>query len=197
MSNVTKIGLIADTHMPGAIDVLWPQVTKAFQDADAILHAGDLHTLEVVDHLCEIAPTYVSTGNGDVGIVDDRLQDSWLLDFAGVKVGMVHHFPSPERKSVEVIHKKVARSFSETPEIVVFGHTHFEGVYALENLLCINPGSPTLPRNQSLRMGTIGELLISPTEITVRIHQITEQGLDPHGEIEHLTLARSRYPQQL
>lgn len=191
MSNVMKIGLIADTHMPGAIEVLWPQVTKAFEGADAILHAGDLHTLDVVDHLCEIAPTYVSTGNGDVGIVDERLQDSWLLEFAGVKVGMVHHFPSPERKSAEVIRKKVARSFSETPEIVVFGHTHFEGVYALENLLCINPGSPTLPRNQSLRMGTIGELLIGPSEVTVRIHQITEQGLDPHGEIEHLTLPRT------
>lgn len=191
MNDYTKIGLIADTHMPGALDVLWPQVTEAFQDAYAILHAGDLHTLDVVDHLCELAPTYVSTGNGDVGIVDDRLQDTWLLDFLGVKVGMIHHFPNPERKGPEVINKKVARHFSETPEIVVFGHTHFEGVYALPDLLCINPGSPTLPRNQSLRMGTIGELLISPAEITVRIHQITEAGLDPHGEIEHLTLRRT------
>ena len=188
---VIKVGLIADTHMPGSIEKLWPQVIEAFDSADAILHAGDLHTLEVVDELCRIAPTYVSRGNGDVGIEDDRLKDTWSLDFGGVKVGMIHHFPSPERKSPEVINKKVARHFPEDPEIVVFGHTHFEGVYPLADLLCINPGSPTLPRNQSLRMGTIGELLISPTEITVCIHQITEQGLDPHGEIEHLTMARS------
>lgn len=190
MSEITKIGLIADTHMPGSIETLWPQVTEAFQGSDAILHAGDLHTLDVVDELCTIAPTYVSTGNGDVGIVDERLKESWLLEFAGVKVGMIHHFPSPARKGSEVINKKVARHFAEIPEIVVFGHTHFEGVYEVDELLCINPGSPTLPRNQSLRMGTIGELLISPEEITVRIHQITEQGLDPHGEIEHLTLKR-------
>jgi putative phosphoesterase len=185
-----KLGLIADTHMPGSMETLWPQVTKAFDGADAILHAGDLHTLEVVDELCRIAPTYVSIGNGDVGIEDERLKDTWSLEFGGVKVGMIHHFPSPVRKSPEVINKKVARHFPEGPEIVVFGHTHFEGVYALDDLLCINPGSPTLPRNQSLRMGTIGELLITPDEITVCIHQITEQGLDPHGEIEHLTLSR-------
>lgn len=190
MTEQIKLGLIADTHMPGAIESLWPQVTEAFADADAILHAGDLHTLDVVDELCEIAPTYVAAGNGDVGIVDSRLQDTWLLEFAGVKIGMIHHFPSPARKSPEIINKRVARHFPENPEIVIFGHTHFEGVYELDQLLCINPGSPTLPRNQSLRMGTIGELLISPAEITVRIHQITEQGLDPHGEIEHLTIQR-------
>lgn len=185
-----KVGLIADTHMPGSIERLWPQVTKAFADVDVILHAGDLHTLEVVDELCRLAPTYVAIGNGDVGIIDDRLQDTWLLDFDGVKVGMIHHFPSPARKSPEVIAKRVDRHFDEQPDILVFGHTHFEGVYQVNDLLCVNPGSPTLPRNQSLRMGTIGHLEISSSEIAVVIHQITEQGLDPHGEIEHFRMRR-------
>jgi putative phosphoesterase len=185
-----KIGLIADTHMPGSIERLWPQVTEAFAGMDAILHAGDLHTLDVVDELCGLAPTYVAMGNGDVGIVDDRLQETWLLDFAGVKIGMIHHFPSPARKSAEVIAKRVDRHFNEKPDIVIFGHTHFEGIYQLDNLLCINPGSPTLPRNQSLRMGTIGHIDISDSEISVVIHQITEQGLDPHGEIEHVKISR-------
>ncbi len=185
-----KVGLIADTHMPGSIESLWPQVVEAFSDADVILHAGDLHTLSVVDELCALAPTYVAIGNGDVGIVDERLQNTWLLDFHGLKVGMVHHFPSPERKSAEVISKRVNRDFEQRPDIVIFGHTHFEGIYQVEDLLCINPGSPTLPRNQSLRHGTIGCLEISDAEISVVIHQITEQGLDPHGEIEHLTISR-------
>ncbi|MFT4633906.1 MAG: putative phosphoesterase [Candidatus Azotimanducaceae bacterium] len=185
-----KVGLIADTHMPGSIESLWPQVTAAFSDVDVILHAGDLHTLDVVDELCRLAPTYVAMGNGDVGIVDDRLQETWLLDLAGVKVGMIHHFPSPARKSPEVIAKRVDRHFEERPDIVIFGHTHFEGIYQVNDMLYVNPGSPTLPRNQSLRMGTIGEMEISDSEITIIIHQITEAGLDPHGEIEHLTLPR-------
>lgn len=185
-----KVGLIADTHMPGSIEQLWPQVTKAFADVDVILHAGDLHTLDVVDELCRLAPTYVAIGNGDVGIIDDRLQDTWLLDFDGVKVGMIHHFPSPARKSPDVIAKRVDRHFEAQPDVLIFGHTHFEGVYQVNDLLCINPGSPTLPRNQSLRMGTIGHLEITSTAIEVVIHQITEQGLDPHGEISHLSIPR-------
>ena len=38
----TKIGLIADTHVPGTIKTLWPQIVEAFSDCDHILHAGDL-----------------------------------------------------------------------------------------------------------------------------------------------------------
>ena len=68
-----RIGLIADTHMPGSIESLWPHALALFSDTDMILHAGDLHTLEIVDELDRIAPTYVARGNGDVGIADDRL----------------------------------------------------------------------------------------------------------------------------
>ncbi len=44
----TKIGLIADTHMPGAIEHLWPEALAFFEGCDAILHAGDLHTLRLL-----------------------------------------------------------------------------------------------------------------------------------------------------
>ena len=63
--------------MPGSIEALWPQAYDAFREVDAILHAGDLHTLDVVDELNQLAPTYVARGNGDHGIVDQRLRDCW------------------------------------------------------------------------------------------------------------------------
>ena len=46
-----RIGLIADTHMPGSLEDLWPQALHALNDVDCILHAGDLHTLDIVDEL--------------------------------------------------------------------------------------------------------------------------------------------------
>ncbi|MEX2326650.1 MAG: metallophosphoesterase family protein, partial [Pseudomonadales bacterium] len=120
-----KLGLIADTHMPGAIRNLWPQVFEAFHDVDAILHAGDLHTLEIVDRLGEIAPTWVAAGNGDVGIIDERLQDIWALDFQGFDVGMIHQFPSPARRSSEHLKSYAQRYFGEQlPEILIYCHTH-------------------------------------------------------------------------
>jgi putative phosphoesterase len=180
-----RIGLIADTHMPGSIKELWPQAYDAFRDADVILHAGDLHTLEVVDELNQLAPIYVARGNGDLDIIDDRLQDCWTLELGGLTIGMIHKFPSPARKSPEFIAGYVERHFGEVqPDIMVYGHTHLEGVHLVGNMLCVNPGSPTLPKNQSIRHGTIGILDISSTGTVASIFQITEQGVEAH---EHVT----------
>ena len=179
-----KIGLIADTHMPGTIRELWPQVFEAFHGADCILHAGDLHTLDIVDRLSMIAPVYVAAGNGDVGLVDERLRDTWLIERRNIQVGMIHRFPSPERKSPEQLDRYVERHFGEAvPHVMVFGHTHRECIHHVNDLLCINPGSPTLPQNQSLRHGTIGTLEIGEDSVTAQILQITESGVTPHGEI--------------
>ena len=178
-----KIGLIADTHMPGSVRELWPQVFEAFDDADCILHAGDLHTLDIVDRLCEIAPTYVAAGNGDIGLVDDRLRDTWLIERHNTSIGVIHRLPSPERRSAHLVHY-VTRHFGEVvPHVLVFGHTHMESIHHVNGLLYVNPGSPTLPQNQSLRLGTIGTLTIEEGMLTARILQITEDGVECHAGI--------------
>ena len=185
---MTRLGLIADTHMPGSVKELWPQVFAAFADVDAILHAGDLHTLSIVDKLETLAPTYVAKGNGDRGLTDDRLRDVWELEFEGITVGMVHHFPRPSRRTEEDVHRKMKRYFSERrPQVVVYGHTHRESIDYLGDMLCINPGSPTLPRNQSTRLGTIGILDISEHSLDANIFQITESGIELHTD--HYDLA--------
>ena len=178
--NNTKIGLIADTHVPGTIKALWPQITDAFKDVDYILHAGDLWTIEVIDELNSLAPTYVARGNGDLELTDDRLKDTWLLEFNNVHVGMVHEFPTPRRRDNEFILRRRDKIFPELrPDVIVYGHTHFDEVHQVDNLLCVNPGSPTLPRNQSVQFGTIGFLDISNSKTSASLFQITETGISP------------------
>ncbi len=178
-----KIGLISDTHMPGTIKALWPQVFEAFEGVDAILHAGDLHTLEIVDRLSELAPTWVAAGNGDVGITDERLRDTWMLPFEDLHIGMIHQFPSPVRKSGQYLSDYVDRHFVAPPHVMIYGHTHLESIHHVDNLICINPGSPTLPQNQSLRFGTIGLLDITGSTLTATILQLSDQGIQPHAAI--------------
>ncbi|MDH5737069.1 MAG: YfcE family phosphodiesterase [Gammaproteobacteria bacterium] len=172
-----RIGLIADTHMPGSIKTLWPEVFHLFEGVCGILHAGDLHTLEVVDQLSDIAPTWVARGNGDRGLEDERLQDSWLLDFGGLSVGMVHHFPTLENKPPEFLSEKMEKLFPHAPDLLVYGHTHRESIDQLNDTMLVNPGSPTLPRNQSLRPGTVGLLEISDNDVVVNIYQLSSAGL--------------------
>ena len=51
-----KIGLISDTRIPGVAKEVPPQVTRAFEGVDLILHAGGVQVAWVLDWLEQIAP---------------------------------------------------------------------------------------------------------------------------------------------
>lgn len=173
-----RVGLIADTHMPGTIKRLWPQVYAAFSAVDCILHAGDLHVPEVIDELDQLAPTFVCRGNGDVGVEHARLKDSWVGDLAGVQVGLIHRFPTPRRATGDALQRKLDGHFPDAdPRVVIYGHTHLAEIHQVDGRVYINPGSPTLPNNQSTRHGTVGILAISSGHVSVEVFQIGEEGL--------------------
>ncbi len=164
--------------MPGSIESLWPQVYDAFARVDCILHAGDLHVGDVIDELETLAPTYVCCGNGDLDVEHPRLQDLWLGSLAGVDVGLVHRFPTPRRASEDKLQRKLAQVFDGgDPRVVIYGHTHLAEVHGVAGRVYVNPGSPTLPNNQSTRHGTVGFLEIGPSAIAVELHQIHDGGL--------------------
>ena len=165
--------------MPGAIETLWPQVHAGFQGVDCILHAGDLHTADVIDELETIAPTFVCCGNGDLDVVHHKLRAYWLGEMAGTHVGLVHKFPTPRRADETKLQKKLGQVFSEAePTVVIYGHTHLAETHQVAGRVYINPGSPTLPNNQSTRHGTVGFMEISPGRIEVELHQINDRGLE-------------------
>ena len=66
-STSARIGLIADTHVPESGATLWPQVLNAFVGVDAIIHAGDIYDVAVLDLLSDVAPVWAVRGNGDDG----------------------------------------------------------------------------------------------------------------------------------
>ena len=163
--------------MPGTIPSLWQQVLDGFAGVDCILHAGDLHVANVIEALDEIAPTFVSVGNGDLDVVHPRLKDTWCAAMAGVNVGLIHRFPTPSRASEEKLAKNLNRHFESVPDVVIYGHTHLAEVHTVAGRTYINPGSATLPNNQSTRLGTIGFLEISRRGVAVELLQLTDEGL--------------------
>src|SRR5438067_983904 len=127
-----RLGLISDTHIPEARRELWPQVFEAFRGVDAILHAGDIHDLVVIDQLSDIAPTFAARGNGDDGSGgrpvqpgDARLKPAWLLEFGGLKVGLTHDLPVPEYPPHLTVERACMRHFRCTDlDVVIYGDTH-------------------------------------------------------------------------
>jgi len=174
-----RVGLIADTHMPGALEQLWPAVHTLFADVDLILHAGDLHVPEVIDELEALAPTFVCRGNGDEDVVHPRLRDQWCASLAGYTVAMTHKFPTPRHANEAKLDRKRHALFAERqPAVLVYGHTHFAEAQQVSDCLYVNPGSPTLPNNQTTRLGTLGFLDLAPDQVAVQLHQLTNTGSD-------------------
>lgn len=174
-----RIGLISDTHISKRGE-LWPQVFDVFDGVDAILHGGDVWAPVLLDELEELAPVRVARGNGDLGQQDSRLEDRCVMSFDGVTVAMLHDFPTPAHRPPELILDRARQRFPDTsPDVIVYGHTHIEAVDWIDGLLCVNPGSPTLPHNRSLRLGTVGFLNIDAGGVRPELWQLTETGAEP------------------
>jgi uncharacterized protein len=164
-----RVGLISDTHIPEARAELWPEVFRALTGVDVILHGGDIHDLGVLDDLGELAPVFAARGNGEDGSggraiapADARLRDAWVLNLAGVRVGLLHDLPIPETPPHLTVARWKARRLGADADVIVFGDTHVEVIQRSGDTLCGNPGSPTYPHNLATQLGTIGFLDIGP-----------------------------------
>lgn len=182
-----RIGLISDTHIPEARPELWPQVFEAFRDVDAILHAGDIHDVGVIDQLERLAPTFAARGNGDDGSGgrpvqpdDHRLREVWEIELGGLRIGMLHVAPIPAF-GLYTLERALDRHFGHMDlDVLVYGDTHVEAIDTLHGILCVNPGSPTFPRNHTTRLGTIGFLDVVDGRPEASIWQLTDDGIAPY-----------------
>lgn len=153
-----RIAVVADTHsrphpaIAGHLDRLQP---------DAILHAGDIGDLAVLDDLAARAPLFAVRGN-----IDTRargLPDVLTLDLEGdgrsLRLLLVHiavHGPT--------LRADVARlARAEKASLVVCGHSHVPFIGGDRGLTVFNPGSIG-PRRFSLPI-VFGTIEVSPSGV--------------------------------
>jgi putative phosphoesterase len=182
-----RIGLLSDTHIPESSPTLWPQVLEAFAGVDVILHGGDLHDVELLDVLDDVAPTLAARGNGEDGsggrpVQPDHshLREAWIVEVAGVCIGLTHELPIPEYPPRLVLADERVRVFGDVGlDVLVYGHTHVEAIDVIDSILCINPGSPTFPHNLEAQLGTVAFLDIDDGRIDASVWQLTDDGIEP------------------
>ncbi|MBI2935518.1 MAG: metallophosphoesterase family protein [Chloroflexi bacterium] len=166
-----RVGLISDTHIPEAGPRLPDQVYQAFRGVDLILHAGDMHVIDVLDWLETIAPVLGARGNGDhpssmhklrPGVPDDpRVRESHVLELEGFTIGLTHGFPAPDEVPWTNLERLMGFFFGKPVDIVVCGDTHVELIEEKDGVFMVNPGSPTLPHNLNPQLGTVAILELS------------------------------------
>ncbi len=133
------IGVISDTHIPMRSDKIPDKVFETFKDVELILHAGDIEVKEVIEKLEEIAPVIAVCGNCDpyVGYAETE-----VLEIDKFKIGLTHGIVYPKGDTQQLYYK--AKELDV--DILVSGHTHQPLIEQIDDVLLLNPGSPTQPR---------------------------------------------------
>jgi putative phosphoesterase len=153
-----RVALLSDTHAPRFWKGCPPDVARALDGVDAILHAGDVCTAGVLDELAQFAPVHVVRGNNDGPDVaawgaPERLE----LDLAGLPVAMIHDSGAAVGRGARL------RRMFPSARVVVFGHSHIPWDETYDGQRAVNPGSPTDKRRQP--RPTMGELTVVDGEV--------------------------------
>ncbi len=157
--------MISDTHMPRGARRLPDACVERLRAADAILHAGDLMELEVLEALKALGPpVYAVRGNVDSSQLQARLPLMRTVDLGQVRIGMVHD-AGPATGRLERLHRRFPGA-----QAVIFGHSHIPLHESKPGFQIFNPGSPTEKRRQpkhTMGVATIEEATLTFELITL------------------------------
>ena len=161
-----QIAIIGDTHMPRGARAIPSACLERCRAADAILHAGDLADVPVLELLRALGPpVHAVHGNVDSEAVRTLLPARLELTLGGVRVGMTH-IPGPARGRIQRL-----RAEFPTCAAVVFGHTHMPEHDELGGFQIFNPGSPTERRRAPAH--TMGLATIESGRIAFELHALS------------------------
>lgn len=179
-----KIGVISDTH--GSLAAWKTAYEKYLKDTDLILHCGDVlyhgprnplptgyDPAELAKELNSLAtPLIIIKGNCDTEVdqmvLEYPLESPYAHLFLGkLRILALHgHGANPP--------VKVESGYN----LIISGHTHLPGIYKEDGLIRLNPGSPSLPKNEEK----------PPTIALIEEDRISLWNIDTGEELETLVL---------
>jgi putative phosphoesterase len=133
-----EIAIVSDTHLPKGFRRLPDACLERLRAADAIVHAGDLSTLAVLEQLQSHGRVVAVHGNVDDAGVRALLPQTATLDAGGFRMAVIHDAGSSRGRL-----ERMRRQFPEA-DAVIFGHSHIPlHERAGDGFQIFNPGSPT------------------------------------------------------
>lgn len=132
----TRIVVFSDTHCH-TWDEVHPAIRAEVANADIAIHCGDLVRMEVVDGLREAANRAVVVhGNSDPPDVRQAIPYVQTIEVEGVRIGVTH----PAWGGPEFPLEDLLGDFSETLDVILYGHTHEPMNETINGVLYLNPG---------------------------------------------------------
>lgn len=113
---VTRVLVVSDTHLRGGQESrLADLIATELEEADLIVHAGDVVERAVLEMLEQHAPVRAVRGNNDHGLV---LPDRIELDVGGCQLAAIHDSGQAAGRTARL------RRWFPDADVVVFGHSH-------------------------------------------------------------------------
>jgi uncharacterized protein len=123
--------------MPRGARRLPRECLRRLEDAELILHAGDVVAAAVLEELERLAPVEAVAGNMEEPALLAELPERRVVEVDGARIGMVH-VPGPAVGRGE----RLLAAFPGC-HAVIYGHTHMPDVSRVGEVWLLNPGSPT------------------------------------------------------
>ena len=136
MSKVTRIGVIADTHIH-QINEIPAYLVECLKTFDLVIHLGDFVSMEIVDYFKSYPNFYGIAGNHDPQTVKSRLGRDQVIEVNGKRLGLIHGYWFP----LFFRHRSFQRFKNEKVDAILYGHTHVIRNEIINDILVFNPGS--------------------------------------------------------
>lgn len=174
-----KIGVMSDTH--GSL-VYFEKALEVLSDCDILLHAGDVlyhgprndlpkgyNPKGVISKINELDNILIARGNCDADVdqmvINHPIQGPYVLSqFGETRILINHGYVDSKEETI-----KKAKSMGA--DILILGHTHVKELYVDENLIVINPGSTSIPKDGSHSVAII-DIIQTHDELDLDINLI-------------------------
>jgi uncharacterized protein len=158
------VAVISDTHLPRGARRLPPKCLRLLEEADVVLHGGDVVAASVLDDLMALRPVEAVVGNMDDDALRAALPERRIVEVEGVRIGMVHD-AGPRVRREERLHAAFPGCSA-----IVYGHTHLPQLARHKDVWVVNPGSPTERRgapSHSMALLQVSNGALEPQLITL------------------------------
>ena len=138
MYEMTRIGVLSDTHLTTVTQEFKSIVSSLFRDVEIVIHAGDIVAREVYDYLSNWDVRAVR-GNMDGFDLAALLPNKRIEVIEGRRIGITHGKGPPYG-----IEQLVLSEFTDV-DVIVFGHSHAATCSERGGVFLFNPGAMRNP----------------------------------------------------
>ena len=158
-----KILIVSDTHRSHRA---YTAMIDKEGEIDMLIHLGDVEGGEYYIEETAMCPVHMVAGNNDFFTPLPREEEFYIGD---KKVFITHGHHYYVSRGLERI---IAAGINRSADIVMYGHTHRPAIEQEGNMLILNPGSISYPRQQGRQRSYMVMEVNEDNEVNVELKYI-------------------------